>query len=242
MYNAYFVDDDSLIVETFMSSPVFLECGYINAGHSTNPFDAVKEIKNVQPDAVFTDLKMPEMNGVELMNELKRAGFGGEFVVISAYREFEESRKFFLTGGFDYLNKPVSDEDLQTLLEKLSRKLTLNKTGADASKETPSPELNKITAYLHGNVAVKHSLESVSEKFELKPNYICNLFARYLKTTFVAYLTGIRMEEAALLLKTTHKSVKEISARCGYQDYFYFCRVFKEVYTSTTTEYREAEQ
>jgi AraC-like DNA-binding protein len=48
------------------------------------------------------------------------------------------------------------------------------------------------------------------------------------------------MEEAALLLKTTQKKVKEIAALCGYADYFYFCRVFREVYACTPTNYREA--
>jgi len=226
-----------------MSSPVFLECGYIKAGHSVNPLDAAENIKKVNPDVVFTDLKMPGKNGVELMSELKRDGYGGEFIIVSAYGEFEEARRFFKMDGFDYLIKPVSEQDLQSLLEKLSSRISLKKTEPVLpGKDTVSSELNRITAYLHENIAFKHSLESISEKFHFNPNYICNLFARYLGTTFVTYMTNIRMEEAARLLKTTQKAVKEISALCGYHDYFYFCRVFREVYACTPTAYREAGQ
>jgi two-component system response regulator YesN len=116
LYRAYFVEDKPLVLEAFMSNPVFLECGFINAGHCVNPVEAVKEIQKINPDVVFTDLKMPVLNGVELMEELKRAGYNGEFVIVSAYGEFEESRRFFTMDGFDYLIKPVSEHDLQTLL------------------------------------------------------------------------------------------------------------------------------
>ena len=239
MHRAFFVDDEPLVLKLFMSMPMFLECGYINEGHSTNPVEAVKIIKEKNPDVVFTDLKMPGLSGVEMMEELKRGGYGGEFVVISAYGEFKETRRFFKMGGFDYLIKPVSEHDLETLLEKLSGKLA-GKKGAAPATETPSPELNRITAYLHSHVGLKHTLEAIGEKFGLKPNYICNLFSRYLDTTFVAYMTGLRMEKAAELLKTTRKPVKEIAALCGYQDYFYFCRVFRDAYRCPPTKYREA--
>jgi two-component system response regulator YesN len=59
-------------------------------------------------------------------------------------------------------------------------------------------------------------------------------------TTFVAYTTKVRMDEAARLLKETQKNVKEIAALCGYHDYFYFCRVFREYHSCTPTAFREA--
>jgi len=245
----FFVDDEPLVLESFMSMPAFLECGYISAGHCFNPSEAAGMIEKINPDVVFTDLKMPRKNGVELMDDLKRSGYAGEFVMVSAYGEFEEARQFFKMDGFDYLVKPVSEQDLQALLEKLSGRLSI-KIPLKKSKpeipgsllETTSGELNRITAYLYKNIALKHSLESIGERFHLNPNYICNLFSRYLGTTFITYMTDIRMTEAARLLKTTQKAVKEISALCGYGDYFYFCRVFRDVYACTPTEYREAVQ
>jgi len=240
MYRAYFVEDKPLVLEAFMSRPAFLECGFINVGHSVNPLEAVRAIVEMQPDVVFTDLKMPGLSGVELMDELRRSGYGGEFVIVSAYGEFEESRRFFNMDGFDYLIKPVSENDLQALLEELAHKLAAKKAERNPAKETTSPELNKITAYLLDHISDKHSLESIGMRFGLKPNYICNLFSRYLETTFVAYLTKLRMEEAAMLLKTTQKAVKEIAAICGYPNYFYFCRVFRDVFACTPSAYRES--
>jgi two-component system response regulator YesN len=239
MHTVFFVDDELLVLELFMKKPAFLECGFVNIGFSINPAEAVKTIVEAQPDVVFTDLKMPGLSGVELMAELKHNGYTGEFVVVSAYREFEEARRFFTMDGFDYLTKPVSEPDLLDLLEKLSSKLSDKKKETESLKETPSPELNKITAYLHKHLAEKHTLESISREFDMKPNYICKLFSRHLGTTFTTFLTNIRMEEAATLLIITQKTVKDISHLCGYKDYFYFCRVFREMYSCTPSVYRE---
>ena len=242
MYRAFFVDDEPLVLEAFMSKSVFLECGFINAGHSSDPRIAIKTIIEVQPDVVFSDLKMPALSGVELMNELKQSGFSGEFVIVSAYREFEEARRFFTMDGFDYLVKPVTETDLLALLEKLSGKLYDKVMKANPIKETPSPELNEIITYLHKNISRRHTLESICNEFYLKPNFVCKLFSRYLGTTFTAYYTNVRMEEAAVLLRTTQKTVKEISYICGYQDYFYFCRVFRDIFSCTPSGYRETRQ
>lgn len=242
MYRAFFVDDEPLVLESFMSKPIFLECGFVNIGHCTNPLEAVKAITETQPDIVFTDLRMPGLNGVEMMEKLKKGGFGGEFVIISAYAEFYEARKFYNMSGFDYLIKPVSEQDLQTLLEKLGHKLTSTKKKTNPSTETISPELNKITAYLRKNLAEKHTLTSIGKKFYIYPTSISKLFSLHLETTFTAYLKNIRMEAAALLLKTSTKPVKEIASLCGYKDYFYFCNMFRDVNKCTPAAYRKEAQ
>ena len=244
MYRAFFVDDEPLVLEVFMNMPAFLECGYINAGYAHNPLEAVDLIKIADPDAVFTDLRMPGKNGIELMRELREDGYDGEFIIVSAYGEFEEARKFFKMDGFDYVVKPVSEYELQSLLIKLSAKIALKRPEPPPLMEqgAASAELNRITEYLQENLEQKHSLEALGEKFHFNPNYICNLFARCLGTTFVTYMRNIRMEKAARLLRSKQKAVKEVAAACGYNDYFYFCRVFREVYSCTPTAYREAEQ
>ena len=242
MHRVYFVEDNPLILESFMSRPVFLECGFINVGHSVNPVEALKAIKDTNPDVVFTDLKMPGLNGIELMDKLKLGGYDGEFVVISAYSDYSEVRRFFNMDGFDYLVKPVSENELQALLVKLSDRLTAKKADVNPARGTPSPELNKITAHLRAHISDRHTLESIGSKFNLKPNFICNLFSRFLGTTFISYLTNIRMEEAALLLRISQKPVKEVAIICGYPNYFYFCRVFREAYACTPTMYRERDR
>ncbi len=241
MYRAYFVDDEPNVLEEFSRNPLFTESGFQTAGSATSPVTAIKEIKRLNPDVVFTDLKMPRLSGVEMMAELRDKGVGCEFVIISAYGEFHDSVTFFKMGGTDYLTKPVSDHDLGNCLSALAGKLAGKNTAREqGASDTSSPELNRIIGYLRETLAEKHTLESLSEALSIHPKAISRLFAGNLGTTFVAYLTKLRMERAASLLKTTGKDVQEISDLCGFPDYFYFCRVFREFFSCTPSELREA--
>lgn len=242
MFRAFFVDDEPLVLDEFASNPLFSECGYQVVGKSINPVKAINEIGKQLPDVVFTDLKMPELSGVAMMEKLRNRGVTCEFVIISAFPEFEESRSFFLLDGFDYLLKPVSDRDLQSLLGKLSGRLACKKnlSHSNNASGTSSSELNMIIDYVNENLSVKHSLESLSREFHTNPSYICQLFAAHLGTTFTAYLTKLRMEEAAKLLTDTQREINEVAALCGYRDYFYFCRVFRKHHLCTPTAFRES--
>jgi two-component system response regulator YesN len=242
MYRAYFIDDEPAVLENLIKNPLFNNCGYVVIGFSSNPQQAIGDIRKLNPDVVFTDLKMPGLTGVELMEKLRDCGSDCEFVIISAYGEFESTRRFFKNKGFDYLLKPVSDEDLQTLLDNLSGRLAGKKNASGATNETivsstGSPELDNVIAYLKSNLAVRYSLEYLSGKFGMHTTYICDLFSNNLGTTYSSYMTRLRMQAAAGLLKETSKNVKEIAKLCGYE-YLYFVQVFKKYYACTPTMFR----
>jgi len=238
MYQAYFVDDEPLALDMFTKRQAFVECGFGVAGASTDPVEAMVEIRALSPGVVFADLKMPRLTGIEMMERLRSDGCKAEFVIVSVYAELADVRRFFTSHGFDYLLKPAGDHDLVNVLLRLTSKLQSAPPRAD--RVTPSKELNEILAYLQDYSAMRHTLESISTKWNVNPNTVCNLFAKYLNTTFVAYLTEIRMKNAEDLLLGTDKPVKEIAYICGYSDYFYFCRVFKERRGCAPTRFRES--
>lgn len=237
MHTFYLVDDEPLALELLRGNPAFLAGGYELVGASTNALTALDEIRAQQPDVVITDLLMPGLSGIQLMETLRDGGSTAEFVMVSAYGDFSQVRRFFTSHGFDYLIKPVSDHDLVDLLLRLSGKL--GGRVPQISQLTASKELNEILTFLRAYPAMRHTLESLGQRFSFHPNYICNLFAKYLQTTFSAYMTELRMEKARELLCQTDKPIKEIAIICGYNDYFYFCRVFREQHSRTPTAYRE---
>jgi two-component system response regulator YesN len=238
MYRAYFVDDEPLVLEELTGNPMFAECGFQIVGASENPVRAMKEIRKLNPDVVFADLRMPGLSGVDLMEELFVKGASCEFVIISAYPEFEESRRFFLNGGFDYLLKPLSGGARETL-DRLSGALARKKAESPPEDSLP-PELNEIAAYIRENAAGKVTLDAICEKFDKSPVYICRLFTHNLGTTLNAFVTKQRMEEAARLLMETRKEISEIAALCGYKDYFYFCRVFRKHHSCAPSALRKS--
>jgi YesN/AraC family two-component response regulator len=242
MFRAYLVDDEPLVLQEFANNPLFAENGYQIVGSSVTPFTAVREIRRKNPDVVFADLKMPECSGVDLLETLYDKGPDCEFVIVSAYAEFEESRRFFRLGGLDYLLKPVNDQDLQMLLDKLSARLASKQMRGAVLEDTPSAELNQIIAYMKEHLAERQTLEHLSSEHHIAINSICRLFANHLGTTYVAYLTRLRMMEAARLLTETTMDVAIIAETCGYTSYFYFCHVFREHYHCAPTEFRGGKQ
>lgn len=239
MHTVFLVDDEPIVLSNLQSCPVFEACGFVVCGVSVEPFRAMEQICKLQPDVVFSDLKMPGLSGTDLFANLKKQGVQSEAVLISAYGEFSSARSFFTKGGFDYLLKPVSEHELAALLTTLAEKLEHKRRDSKTVPKSLSPELNLVLAYLEENLAEKHTLESLGQQFALNSTHICNLFSRHLGTTFSVYMTMLRMKEAGRLLRETALSVKEIVPLCGYNDYFYFCRVFREYYQCTPSGYRE---
>ncbi len=126
---------------------------------------------------------------------------------------------------------------MQILLEKLSAKLSKTIIPEQSSTEEINPAFAELVMYIRDNFKQKHTLDLLSAKFNLSPNYICNLFTKYYNTTLTRYLTQIRMNHALHIMKTTKKAYKEIAIDCGYTDYYYFCKVFKMFFGKSPSNY-----
>lgn len=238
MFQVYLVDDDPIILEDVSARAVWQECGFEIVGQSTSSRTALTEILAMKPDLVMCDLKMPGLDGIDLMTQIRSAGQNCEFLMLSAHASFHDSRDFFKQNGFDYLLKPVDEMELQIALERLARLLFKKKPGENAPVADESAEvMDTIIAYIKRNYSKKLSLAHLGQTFHFNPNYICNLFAKHYGQTYTTILTNIRMKEAARLIQTTSKPLKEIAAECGYTNYFYFCRVFKEFFGCAPSEY-----
>lgn len=77
-------------------------------------------IRKEKPDLVLTDIRRPGLTGVDLVKELKKEGFDGEIIVLTAYRDFDYAVETYKSGIFSYLLKPVdNDELLKTVKEAI---------------------------------------------------------------------------------------------------------------------------
>jgi YesN/AraC family two-component response regulator len=217
------------------------ENGFEVVGSDTNPAYAIDQILQLTPDLVFCDLKMPEIDGVNLVRRLREAGFDGEFVMLSAYAEFDATRDFFRMDGFDYLLKPLDSQEADMVLEKISRKLVNKKNAAPTLTFTPSTSkgFDDLVGYVTENFNKKHTLKSLASQFGLSESYICNLFSKHYNSTLRIFITDVRMRYAAQQISCLDQSLKKIAVECGYSDYFYFCRVFKTYFGMPPSEYRE---
>ncbi len=240
MFSVYLVDDDTLILEELINIVPWLDNGFEVVGSQTNPELALEEISFLTPDVVFCDLKMPKIDGNELIKRLKEAGLDALFVMISAYDSFENVRSFFQQSGFDYILKPVNIDDIQMVLERMIGILAEKKKGEDSGTLTENPGFNQLVSYINEHYAERITLDMLSKRFGFSRNYICGLFSRHYNTSLSAYLTKLRMEHARTLLSDKTKLIKEVAVSCGYSDYYHFFRVFKSYYGVSPKEMKEA--
>lgn len=90
---------------------------------TTDSVDALEQITIQRPDVVFTDIRMPEMSGIELMHNVRERGIKTEFIVISGFAEFSYVQQAMQEGASDYQLKPFDRNTAKVMLDKLYEKL-----------------------------------------------------------------------------------------------------------------------
>lgn len=94
---------------------------YEFAGAAENGRQGLVLIQDVKPDVVITDIRMPVMDGLEMLTEAVAAGFEGKAVILSAYSEFDYARQAIRLGVSEYLIKPVVVNELSQVLSRIKQ-------------------------------------------------------------------------------------------------------------------------
>lgn len=107
------------------------------------------------------------------------------------------------------------------------------------TKGNAKQDLGYIKQYIrdHYNEPINNS--KLAAIIHLTPNYLCTLFKKEEKMTVRAYIEKVRIERAVFLLITDDMSISDISTEVGYKQPSYFCRVFRNHYHETPSQYRE---
>ncbi|MDR2019133.1 MAG: helix-turn-helix domain-containing protein [Treponema sp.] len=89
--------------------------------------------------------------------------------------------------------------------------------------------ISRVEEYIEKNLDKRLSLPEVAEEFNLSPNYLSQLFTRYAGEGFVEYITAAKIAAAKTMLLKGEGPVYEIAGRLGYENAFYFSKVFKKL-------------
>lgn len=102
---------------------VFTDEGY-DVNIATNGNDALEKATEVQPDVILMDMKMPGMDGIDALKELKALNLAERVIMMTAYGELELVTKAKELGAFAYVTKPF---DIIKLCEMVSGYIAGNK-------------------------------------------------------------------------------------------------------------------
>ena len=93
--------------------------------------------------------------------------------------------------------------------------------------------------FIHKNLHRPLSLAEVAMHFQVSPSYASRLFKQEVGQTMIAYINEVKMKEALVLLHESNLSIKEIAKRVGFEDPYYFDRVFRRYHQMTPRDYRK---
>lgn len=120
MYSVLLVDDEPLILIGLQSMIDWSSNGYKIVGTARNGKDALEQIDSQHPDIVISDIKMANMDGLELASACRDKYEGlPVFIMLTSYENFDSVRKSMSAGAVDYLTK--IDLSPETLIESLER-------------------------------------------------------------------------------------------------------------------------
>jgi two-component system NtrC family response regulator len=132
------VDDDASIRKVL--GFILKEAGY-EVRATGSAADAISTIGGERPDLVLTDIKMPEMDGIALLNEIKRKDESIPVIILTAFGSVETAVEAMKRGAVDYLTKPISRDELKLTVKKSLRMQELERENV-ALRETIEERFN----------------------------------------------------------------------------------------------------
>jgi YesN/AraC family two-component response regulator len=124
MYKVLIVDDEMIVRHAVKTLIRWEGSRFEYAGAAANGMTALDMARETGADILITDIKMPEMDGLELIKRLMAEGFDGEVLVLSNYNDFDLVREALKCGAHDYMLKlTIKTENFMQTLEEMAAKL-----------------------------------------------------------------------------------------------------------------------
>ena len=111
-YRAVICDDEVSIVNELKEAISWKDLGIELVGFASRGKEALELILRTQPDLAVMDIRMPEMTGLEIISEVRRAHLDTDFLILSGYNEFAYAKEAIRLGAKAYLLKPLNISEL----------------------------------------------------------------------------------------------------------------------------------
>lgn len=238
MYTVFLADDEIWVSMGLKKMIGRSGTAFQVIGEASDGVTAFEEIRRLRPDLLLADIRMPGLNGIELLKKIRENGLDTRVILVSGYAEFSYAQEAVRLGASDYLLKPVEEEELRNVLKKTEEELG-GKDGAEGSVPgSPPTVLDRVIREIQERYTENITLSGLAEKYHLSPARLSGLLKNRLGLTFSEYLSAKRIQHAKELMRDESLSTAAIAEMCGYNDYFYFTKVFKKVAGMSPGKYR----
>lgn len=245
MYRVVLIDDEKIIVDglTRVIKWADYNCEVVGAAYDAAGGAAL--IRRLKPHIVFTDIKMPDQDGLTMLAGLKSEFPEMQIAVLTGYRDFNYAQEAIKLGVTRFLLKPSKMDELHEALSAMKERLDKLPPDAAAGEDEPCLDrhvgsfiVNQATAYIEEHYAQKLTLQEVADKCYVSQWHLSKLINKYTGNTFYELLNNVRIEKAKALLNDPKLKIGDIVDMVGYSDAAHFSRVFKRIVGVSANEYR----
>lgn len=233
--------------------PSLYECVLVKDG-----MEAWQHVKQFLPELVITDIRMPVMDGIMLMQHIRELELGHRplVIILSGYDEFQYAREAIRCGAREYLLKPIVREELFGALAVLNEELKQrnhltydsvvsvekDRRASTSAIVDRSGSMTRAIQYIHAHYSEDLNMAVVSNSVSLNYTYFSQAFKAYTGLSFVQYVKRLRVTEAKKLLECQGGKIYEIAANVGFDNAKHFNKVFRELEGMTPQQFRVQNQ
>lgn len=193
MYSVYIADDEMWVIVGLKKRIEKTGLPFQVIGEANNGVMALEEIEKKKPDILFTDIRMPGYSGLELLELLRKKELQTKVILISGYAEFEYAQSAIRNGAYDYLLKPIDQEKLQIVLERI---LGDGAGILENEQELVAPStIRKIMDEIKEHYTENITLTGLAEKYAISVSYLSELLKEHLQLSFSEYISSKRIQK-----------------------------------------------
>lgn len=249
MLKVLIVDDETLVRKGIIMEVDWkaLDCTVV--GEAANGLEGLEIASRLSPDLIISDIRMPKMDGIEMIRKLREEGSNVAVIFLTAYSDFTYAQNAIKLFAADYLLKPFEDGELEAAVTKVKEQL-FEKSGIKPEKpkndiyetimsNSPSSYVSAAAEYILQNCNNPDlSVGMIADAIGLSEGHLSRTFKQETQMTVAQYITAYRMGEARALLSDSRNRVYEVAALCGYKDINYFTTTFKKHVGVTPSEFQ----
>ena len=253
MYKLLIVDDEPLIRRGIKKLVNLSAIGISKIFEAESAEEAIVIAETEKPHIIVMDINMPNMDGLTASSAIKEKNPDIFIIILTGYDYFEYAQTAIRAKVDDYILKPISKSDIESVLKKIVN--TVNQRNKkneydelckndDSANENYIKDMSDIEVlikdYMSDNLfSSTLSLANMSDNIGFNSNYISGVFKQIYGVPFQDYVNRKRMEKAKLLLLSTSMKNYEIAEEIGIEDVNYFITKFKKLWGITPKQFRQ---